>query len=89
MLIKNGISIVKENASTALATLVEKVGEKFLPYFTETLQFLTGFLTEFSAPEYQQFRGQVIEAITIICASVGVEAFKPVAADVINVMLQI
>jgi hypothetical protein len=31
----------------------------------------------------------VIEAITIICAAVGEDAFMPVANDVIQVMLQI
>ena len=39
--------------------------------------------------EYKQFRGQVIEAITIICAGCGEEAFAPVAHDVIQVLLTI
>lgn len=33
ILIKDGISMCKENASTALGTVVEKVGEEFIPYF--------------------------------------------------------
>jgi hypothetical protein len=36
-LLQNGISLVKENAGTALATLVEKVGEEFIPFFTDSL----------------------------------------------------
>lgn len=88
-MIKNGISITKENAATALATVVEQVGEAFNDYFNETLQFLLNGLGEFSTPEYKQFRGQVIEAITIICAAVGEQVFAPVAGDVINVLLQI
>lgn len=47
------------------------------------------YLGEFSAPEYKQFRGQVIEAITIICSAVGLEAFRPMADNIIGVMLQI
>ena len=36
-MIKNGISITKENAVTALATVVEQVGDSFNDYFNETL----------------------------------------------------
>lgn len=50
---------------------------------------MLGGLSEFHQPEYKQFRGQIIEAITIICAAVGEVAFAPVANDVISVLLQI
>jgi len=87
-LIKDGISIVKENAVSALATVAEKAGENFIPFFKDTIYFLIGYLNTFLTPEYKQFRGQVIEAITIICA--GCEpAFAPVAHDVIQVLLTI
>ena len=88
-LIKDGISIVKENAVSALATVAEKAGANFIPFFNDTIAFLIGYLNEFLAPEYKQFRGQVIEAITIICAGCGEEAFAPVANDVIQVLLTI
>ena len=88
-LLQTGVSMVKENAATAMATLVEKVGEAFIPYFTESLQFLIQILNEYHGKEYKQFRGQVIEAIPIICAAVGLETFKPVANDVIGILQQI
>jgi len=88
-MIKNGISIVKENAATAMATVVEQVGEEFIPYYQETLQFMLNGLSEYHQPEYKQFRGQVIEAITIICAAVGKVAFAPTSNDVIGTLLQI
>ena len=33
LLVKNGNSMTKENATTALGTFVEKIGEDFVPYF--------------------------------------------------------
>lgn len=42
-----------------------------------------------SAKEYKQFRGQVIEAITIMCSAVGQEPFLPVADTVVAAMLEI
>jgi hypothetical protein len=76
-LISTGISIIKENAVTALASLAEAAKEKFIPYYDECLQFVLNFLLGFNEPCYKQFKGQVIEAITIISASVGVEKFRP------------
>ena len=37
LLIKDGISMTKENASTALGTVAEKIGEDFLPFFQDTI----------------------------------------------------
>jgi len=88
-LIKNGISMIKENAVTTLATTAEKIEADFAPYFNSTLQFLIGYLNEFHQPEYKQFRGQTIEGITLICAAVGTEVFMPLADDVIKVLLHI
>lgn len=36
-LVQNGISLVKENAVTALASTVEQAKESFIPFFKETL----------------------------------------------------
>ena len=88
-LIQTGISIIKENAVTALASLAEAAKQNFAPYFNECLQFLCGYLAQFNEPCYKQFKGQVIEAITIISASVGLEYFRPHAATVIAAMLDI
>ena len=89
ILIKDGISMTKENASTALGTLVEKVEQEFVPYFGETIQFLITYLNMFNTKEYKQFRGQAIETITIICSAVGIDAFRPVADNVVSAMLEI
>lgn len=88
-IVGNGISIIKENGVTALASLAEALKEKFQPHFQNTLQFLGPFLQGYNEPIYRQLKGQAIEALTIICAAVGAEFFKPHAADVVNIMLQI
>jgi len=56
-LIQNGISIVKENAVTALASLAEASKENFKPYFEECLKFLCQYLVQFNEPAYKQFKG--------------------------------
>ena len=88
-LIQVGISIIKENAVTALASLAEAAKQHFAPFFTDCLQFLCGYLSQFNEPCYKQFKGQVIEAITIISAGVGIDQFRPVARSVVSAMLQI
>ncbi len=88
-LIQIGISIIKENAVTALASLAEAAKEQFTQFFDECLGFLCNYLGGFNEPQYKQFKGQVIEAVTIISASVGLEKFRPHAQVVINAMLEI
>ena len=88
-LIQTGISIIKENAVTALASLAEASKSNFDPFFEDSLRFLIGYLGQFNEPHYKQFKGQVIEAITIISSSVGLEKFRPHAADVVVAMLEV
>lgn len=88
-IVQNGISLIKENGVTAIASLAEALKEKFQPHFQKTLQFMSPFLTGFNEPIYKQLKGQVIEALTIICAAVGAEFFKPYASEVVEIMLSI
>lgn len=88
-MIQEGISIIKENAVTALASLAEAAKNNFDPYFEDCLKFLCGFLVACNEPHYKQFKGQVIESITIIAASVGQDKFRPHAPAVINAMLEV
>ncbi len=91
MLITNGISCIKENGVTAMASLAEACKEKFQPYFGTCMDFLGQFLSDqkYLQPVYKQFRGQVIEALTMICAAVGKEAFAPHANQVISLLINI
>ena len=88
-LIQGGISIIKENAVTALASLAEAAKTNFIAFYDECLGFLCQYLGSFNEPVYKQFKGQVIEAVTIISASVGLEKYRPHANLVINAMLDI
>ena len=53
ILIKDGISMTKENSVTTLGTIVEKIGEDFVPYFNDTINFLITYLDQFSSAEYK------------------------------------
>jgi len=88
-IIQNGISLIKENGVTTLASLAEAMKEEFQPHFQSTLQFMSPFLQGYNEPIYKQLKGQVIEALTIICAAVGAEFFKPFAEEVVIIMLSI
>ena len=88
-LIQNGISIIKENAVTALASLAEAAKSNFVQFYDECVGFLCQYLAGFNEPAYKQFKGQVIEAVTIISASVGLDKFRPHAPTMINAMLDI
>jgi mannitol-specific phosphotransferase system IIBC component len=87
--VQNGCSLVKENAVTALATVVEQTKELFIPFFKETVGLLITQLGQYTTKEYKQFRGQVIEAITIMCAGVGADAFMEISDMVVQAMLEI
>lgn len=52
-LVQQGISLVKENAVTALATVVEQAKEGFIPFFNETVNVLVQALGAHSAKEYK------------------------------------
>jgi importin-5 len=53
ILITNGISIIKENGITALASLAEACKEKFNPYYEDCLKFVEPFLVGFNEPCYK------------------------------------
>jgi len=72
-----------------LASLAEASKQNFEPFFDQCIQYLIGFLHGFNEPQYKQFKGQVIEAVTIIAATAGIEKFRPHADNVINAMLEI
>lgn len=49
-LIQVGISIIKENGVTALASLAEAAKEQFTPFFDECVGFLCQYLAGFNEP---------------------------------------
>lgn len=71
LLMKNGISIQKENSVTAFATTAVVIKQKFDPHFSETVDLLLNCLNENNGPLYRQYRAQVIEALTLISSSVS------------------
>jgi hypothetical protein len=52
-LIQTGISIIKENAVTALASLAEAAKANFGAYFNECIGFLCNYLGGFNEPVYK------------------------------------
>jgi hypothetical protein len=74
---------------TSLASLAEATKDHFGPYYNECITYLLSTLANYNEPCYKQFKGQVIEAVTIISASVGIDTFRAYAPSVISAMLEI
>ena len=87
VLMKQGISIQKENSVTAFATTVVIIKEKFDPHFEESLALLLTCLNENQGPEYKQLRAQIIEAITLISSSISEEVFMKFSGQIVDVMI--
>lgn len=88
-MMKQGISIQKENSVTAFASTAVAIKESFDQHFNESLDLLLSCLNENPQPEYRQFRAQIIEAITLIAGAVSDEVFKPQADKVVQSMIYI
>lgn len=87
VMMKQGISIQKENSVTAFASSAVAVKENFDQHFAETVDLLLNCLNENPQPEYKQFRAQIIEAITLISSSVSDNVFMPQAEKIVQAMI--
>lgn len=87
--LQNGSSFVKENVLAALAALSEGAQEEFLKYYPATMDYMVEILRSFSKKEYKQIRGQSIECITIMSATMGKDSFRPYQDIVIAEMLKV
>jgi len=85
--LENGSSFVKENALAALSALSEGAGKNFLKYYANTMNFMMNVLKSYTKKEYKQIRGQSIECITIMSATMGKEHFAEFQGQVIEEML--
>lgn len=87
--LENGSSFVKENALAALSALSEGCGEYFTKFYKNTMQFMINMLKSYKQKEYKQIRGQSIECITIMSATMGKEKFAEFQDTIIEEMLNI
>lgn len=53
------------------------------------MTFLADQLSMYTALEYKQFRGQCIEAMTLMCAAVSEDVFMSAADGIIQTLLNI
>eukprot|EP00331_Platyophrya_macrostoma_P022094 CAMPEP_0176443770 /NCGR_PEP_ID=MMETSP0127-20121128/22638_1 /TAXON_ID=938130 /ORGANISM="Platyophrya macrostoma, Strain WH" /LENGTH=1003 /DNA_ID=CAMNT_0017829097 /DNA_START=385 /DNA_END=3396 /DNA_ORIENTATION=+ len=86
---QKGISIVRENALSAIAAAAEAAGPFYAPYFDKTVPIIYNVLKTHTQPEYKQLRGQCIECITLMGYSAGKEQFKKYAQDIIEILAEI
>ena len=87
--VQQGISLVRENALSAIAAAAESAREYYRPYFEKSVPIIYEIMKTHTQPEYKQLRGQCIECITLMGFSVGKELFMKCASDIIELMAQI
>ena len=88
-LIKEGISIQKENSVTAFASTAVAIKTQFDKYFNDSLDVLLNQLAVNSGPDYKQLRAQIIEGITLMAGSVSDEVFLAKSQQIIEAMVTI
>lgn len=87
--LKEGISLVKENAMSTIAALAEAANFEFTEFWKPTAEVVFSILQNSTKPEYKQLRGQAIECLTLIGVAIGKNEFIQVAREIIQVMLDI
>lgn len=87
IMMRQGISVQKENSVTAFASSAVAIKENFDQHFKETIDLLLNCLVENPQPEYRQYRAQVIEAITLISSSVSDAVFMPESQRIVEAMI--
>jgi hypothetical protein len=89
--LKQGISIVQENSTSAFASLADAAGKNFKAYMHQPVELLFLFFQDqkYKGKEYVQLRGQVLEALSMIFNSVGSENFQFASERFIELMIEV
>ena len=88
-IIREGISLSKENAMTCISSIAESAKQQFALYYNELIPFLFACVQQFSAREYHQLRGQTIECLTILMDSGERTAFSKYLQTLIDLMVNL
>ena len=88
-IVNSGRTVLMENAITCLSSVCESCKAEFAPFYPDAIKTLTEKLVEPMEPCFRQFKGQLIEAITIVSVTVGEEVFRPFADHVIQALLTV
>ncbi|XP_030751473.1 importin-4-like [Sitophilus oryzae] len=85
-----GFSIqLKRVALSAVGAAVTAVKEGFLPYFQKTIEVLNVYINSDPNSEVHQIQCYAIETLAVVAQFVGVDNFKPLAAESLQLGLRI
>ena len=84
-----GISLVKESALTAIASIADIAKENYIPYFQKTTEIIFNIIQNHPGKEYKELKGLTIEALGSIAEGIGKEAFQPAAAPFIEYLITV
>ncbi|CAG9770533.1 unnamed protein product [Ceutorhynchus assimilis] len=80
---------LKKNALSALGAAATAVKESILPYFQKIIEILNFYINSDPNAEIHQIQCYAIEALAVVAQSIGVENFKPLATESLQLGMRI
>lgn len=87
-IMQKSTSYVQEGAIAAISSLVGAAKESVVKHYNEIMDYLATLYNTKTDKKLALLRGEIIECITIISQSAGMEAFRPYSEGVINLLVQ-
>lgn len=83
-----GKKLVLENVITVIASIADKIEDKFAPYYEKFMPYLKFIAQNISQKEYRLLRGKAIECISLIGMCVPKQQFFQDADEVMQMLLK-
>jgi len=83
-LLSSSSPIIQELVLTVLSTIVESVGDKFLPFYEQFIPQIKGIIVTAAEEKYQLLRAKAMDCFSLIGCAVGRERFFSDAIEIMS-----
>lgn len=87
VLLRTGDTSLQESAVSAMKSVAKATGEKFLPFFPDTIRMMGEIMTR-KEDDLLNLRAQATECVGCIALAVGKEAFQPFLNDFMKLVIE-